>query len=280
MLIQWRQFIREEISRCRVKRVVPLQSNPMLSLHFVCVLHIVLVWFQSILWALASTLKNKLCMSASMIFTSKLLTSLAFHNFIFKIISTQQFGLICICNLLLFSFHTMFSFDAIDHNNFLMSSTILFGSTVDEKRFTTLPFLSTKNFVKFHSTLAPVVWSFRYSYNGIAFSPFTSTYIKVLNEMSKICLIRLIKSRLYYFSKNGSRWCIPLFKMTKHFITISFWHLIQKLIAWKYQDAKLCGKKYDWNVSKTYHVNVSTTSTWRFKFLLPSKSLLIFVNWA
>lgn len=40
--------------------------------------------------------------------------------------------------------------------------------------------------------------------------------------------------RTTHLSKNGARCSIPFFEMAKHFIAITFWHLIHELVAREY----------------------------------------------
>ena len=91
------------------------------------------------------------------------------------------------------------------YSNFSMSGIISFGDVLGPYLLQQIPFLSTRNFEKFHLIAlikVPPCFFFKNTYSGCAFDPLTS----ILENMSKFTLYCLMKS-LICSSVPGS--CFP-----------------------------------------------------------------------
>ena len=74
----------------------------------------------------------------------------------------------------------LFLIDLHNYNNSLIFSSNCSGVIAEVYLFTTSPFLSTKNFSKFHLTLVLVTsCDFKKVYMGAVLSPLTSTFCKI-----------------------------------------------------------------------------------------------------
>lgn len=122
-------------------------------------------------------------------------------------------------------------------SNFSICPEISIGLVVGAKRSRGIPFLSIKNFVKFHLIELPNVplcLCFRNLNNGSASSPFTFTFF-MTSPTSALALFKWQTCEGISSRKKSSQ-----NHVSHHIFAIILWRLWSELITWEWKNSKSC----------------------------------------